>query len=269
MTLRTNMNAFLHGEKPIKEPVFLKEGSSAEQQLANLRALYAEARGAGAPEELLADIERDGKLVDYGIAGEKQLAFELANSHMPLIVIHDLYLEHGGLSAQIDYLVFTRHIALVLECKNLYGDITINERGDFVRAMQYGGYTHKEGIYSPITQLQRHLELVKQMGADGKGGLAKLGFEHWFDDNFKSLVVLANPKTVLHDRYAPAAVREKVVRADKLIETVKRMDSESKNTALTDRELRAWAERWLSRGSECPTDYAAQRKAALEEWRNA
>jgi len=110
-TLCVSFSAFLHGEEPIEEPVFLKEDNSAEQQLADLRALYAEARGAGAPKELLVDIERDGKLVDYGIAGEGQLAFELANSQ----------------------------------------------------------------------QLQRHMELVKQIGAAEKGTAARFGFNRWLD----------------------------------------------------------------------------------------
>ena len=38
-------------------------------------------------------------------------------------VLHDIYLEIGDLSAQIDYLVITRKMVFVIECKNLIGDI--------------------------------------------------------------------------------------------------------------------------------------------------
>lgn len=48
---------------------------------------------------------------------------------MPMVVLHDIYLEDGDLSAQIDYLVFTRKLCCIIECKNLYGDIEINNAG--------------------------------------------------------------------------------------------------------------------------------------------
>lgn len=271
MTLLTDAISLLHSEQPIREPVFIKEDSTAQQQLAGFRIFYAEAKAAGAPADLLASIERDGKLIKYGMAGEESLAFELRNSHLPLIVIHDLYLQHGDLSAQIDYLIISRRFSLVLECKNLYGDITINDKGDFIRGMQYAGRFHKEGIYSPVTQLQRHMDLLKQMGtteANG-GAIGRATFKHYFEDNYKPLVVLANPKTVLHDKYAPKDVKAQVIRADRLIETIKRLEDESKNALLTDRDMRRWAERWLNRGSECPADYLAKYKARLDGCKHA
>lgn len=47
-------------------------------------------------------------MLQAGICGEDTIAFELKNSHIPMMVLHDLYLEHEGLSAQIDYLIVTR-----------------------------------------------------------------------------------------------------------------------------------------------------------------
>lgn len=61
----------------------------------------------------------------------------------------------------------------------------------------------KEGIYSPITQNQRHMELIKAIRAQSKGNiLTKVLFEKNFYNNYHSIVVLANPKTVLNDKYA-------------------------------------------------------------------
>ena len=86
---------------------------------------------------------------------------------MPLVVLHDLFLEHDGLSAQIDFMVVTRKRTFVLECKNLYGNITVNQAGDFVRTVG----SRREGIYSPVTQSQRHLELLKKIRSDDKGNI--------------------------------------------------------------------------------------------------
>jgi len=83
-----------------------------------------------------------------------------------MFLLHDLYLEFEGLTAQIDYLIITRKHQFVIECKNLYGNIEINSAGGFTRMVSYGRRTKKKGIYSPITQNRRHLELIKQIRAD-------------------------------------------------------------------------------------------------------
>jgi hypothetical protein len=107
----------------MKEPVFLKESSDAEAQLEKLKTLEPLLNAEGQN-----IIKQDIKCLEYGIAGEKYIAFELKNSHMPMYILHEIYLEDGDLSAQIDYLVFTKKICFIIECKNLYGNIEINNR---------------------------------------------------------------------------------------------------------------------------------------------
>ncbi|QXE20847.1 nuclease-related domain-containing protein [Clostridium sp. 001] len=82
----------------MKEPVFLKESSDAEVQLEKLKALepLLSAEGKNI-------IKQDIKCLEYGIAGEKNIKFELKNSHMPMYILHDIYLKDVDLSAQIDY----------------------------------------------------------------------------------------------------------------------------------------------------------------------
>ena len=127
----------------MKEPVFLKENSDQEAQLEKLRALEPLLNEDG--QDL---IRQDMKCLEYGMVGEKNIAFELKNSHMPIYILHDIYLEDGDLSAQIDYLVFTKKICFVIECKNLFGNVEINNIGDFLRTMEFGRKKKKEGILS-------------------------------------------------------------------------------------------------------------------------
>ena len=102
----------------------------------------------------------------------------------------------------------------IIECKNLIGNIEINNVGDFIRTMQYNGKYKKEGIYSPITQNTRHLELLKQLRAKAKSNiLTKAIFEKHFYDLYRPIVVLANPKTVLNIKYAKKEVKEQVIKA--------------------------------------------------------
>lgn len=235
----------------MKEPIFLKESSKAKNQLEKLKALEPLLNSEGQ-----AIIRQDIKYLEYGIAGEKNIAFELKNSHMPMYILHDIYLEDGDLSAQIDYLVFTKKVCFVIECKNLYGDIEINSAGDFIRATQFLGKKNKIGIYSPLTQNQRHLELMKKIRVDNKSNiLTKFMISKYFEDSYKSVVVLANPNTILNAKYAKKEVKEKVIRADQLVKYIKNMYNQSKELACSDEKLMEWAMSFLHMHKEVVKEY--------------
>lgn len=218
--MQTDTGWFEMGIFRNSEPVILKEGSSAKAQLEALESL----RGT-LPSAAEKQLEADIRALRAGIAGEERILFELKNSHMDLFVIQDLYLEHGGLTAQIDFLVLTQQRFFVLECKNLYGNIEVSERGDFIRILPG---RRREGMYSPVTQNQRHIDLIRAMRHDNRNTFENLLFDNdrEFNDLYRSFVVLANPKTVLDDRKAPKEIRDKIIRADRLIESIRAANAE-------------------------------------------
>lgn len=235
----------------MKEPVFLKEDSDMQRQLEILRSLEPCLN-----EEGKTRIKEDIRRLEYGLAGEQNIAFELKNSHMPMYILHDIYLESGELSAQIDYLVVTRKICFILECKNLYGNIEINQAGDFIRTTEFGRHKKKEGIYSPVTQNQRHLELIKKLKVEGKANLiTKKIYENTFYNFYKPVVVLANPNTILSAKYAKEVIREQVVRADQLVNYIKTVYLNSKEVENSDKQLLAWAQSFLEMHHEIQKDY--------------
>ncbi|MGI6427703.1 MAG: nuclease-related domain-containing protein [Natronincolaceae bacterium] len=66
------------------------------------------------------------------------MAFELTNSGIPMYILHDIHLETDGLTAQIDYIVITRKVNFIIECKNLIGNIIADRDGNFIREYQLG-----------------------------------------------------------------------------------------------------------------------------------
>jgi hypothetical protein len=236
----------------LKEPIFLKESSNADAQLENLKALEPLLKSEGQ-----AMIRQDIKCLEYGIVGERNIAFELRNSHMPMYILHDIYLEDGDLGAQIDYLVITKKVCFVIECKNLYGDIEITSTGDFIRTSDFGGKKNKEGIYSPITQNQRHIDLMKKIKTDSRSNmLTKFMTKKYFESFNNAVVVLANPKTVLNLKFAKIEVKEKVIRADQLVKYIKNICEMSKEASQSDERMLAWAQSYLNLHKEVVKDYS-------------
>ncbi len=235
----------------MREPVFLKESSDAQKQIQMLDGLapYLTLEG----QEIL---RQDIRFLEYGISGERQIAYELKNSHMPMYILHDIYLEDGNLSAQIDYIVVTRKLCFIIECKNLYGNMEITPSGAFYRIMNVGGQRKMEAMYSPITQNEHHLELLKKIRLDEKGNfLFRKMAEKQFDRCYQSIVVLANPKTMVYARDAAPSIREKVIRADQLVAYIRRKYQESAESELSDKKLKEWAESFLDLHQEKQKNY--------------
>lgn len=235
----------------LQEPIFLKEVSNSQQQLQALEDLKQRAS-----EQTRKQIEKEIEFVKYGIKGEEQIAFELKNSHMPMYILHDLYLQLGELNAQIDYLLITRKGVFVVECKNLFGDITINEKGDFIRNMKFGGKTIKEGIYSPVTQNKRHLEIIKALRMEEKKNiLTKALYDKNFYSIYHSVIVLANPRTILKDHYAPKVIKEQVIRGDQIINHIKKVNNSLELASSSDKNMKELALYFLSKHCENQVDY--------------
>lgn len=240
-------------------PVFLKETSDTSEFIEKMQVLKEEAAG-----DTRKAIEKQISLAKYGEIGENNVAFELKSSGMDMYILHDIYLETEALSAQIDYLVVTRKHIYVIECKNLIGNIEIDSNGNFIRTYELFGRKNKEGIYSPITQNKRHLQVLKEIRKGSKGNfLSKMLFENVFDDTYKSLVVLANPKTYLNARYAKKEVKEQVIRADQLIEYIRRTDEASKNATMSEKDMLAMTDFFLEKNKSERSDYARKYKEML------
>ena len=171
------------------------------------------------------DLENKVKLFEYGLAGEKEVLYELLHSGIGMYILHNVSFEYKGKSAQIDFVVITARCTYFIECKNFIGNITINSKVDFVRTYMQNNRKVTEGTYNPITQSKRHLEIIKEENYDNANILYKMNFEKTFDSFHDYIVVMANPKTIINDKYAPKNIKERLVKADQIIECLKRLES--------------------------------------------
>lgn len=235
----------------IKEPTFIKEDNSAEVQLENLEKLLLETP-TDAP--VYIQIQRDIKLLRAGISGENNVAYELKSSFMPIYIFHDLFLQYHDLTAQIDYLVVHKNFILVIECKKLLGDIEITSKGDFIRIFKTtdGRTVNREGIYSPIVQNERHCAILKQVLPQI---FPKANPKFW-NTAVKSVVVVANPKSVIRDKYAKKEIKSQIIKYDQLKQY---MQSLAKSNAdifsFRNDSLKKLCDTLLEMHKENPTDY--------------
>ncbi|TQR10951.1 NERD domain-containing protein [Psychrobacillus soli] len=199
----------LKDKEELKSPVVIKHGDSIDAEIVRLQTQLA-------GEQLDVNrkkIEEQIKLLKIGKAGEQSLLFELTNSFLPLMILHDVYIEHKGLSAQFDFILVTRQFFLIIEVKKYYGNITVNEKGEFIRNVNRGSRTvFKEGMYSPIRQVERQVEVLQSMLVD-HDVITKTPIRY--------AVAFANEKTVIDLAKAPKEIEDKVFRSDGIVSFIK------------------------------------------------
>ena len=243
-------------------PVFLKESSDAEDFIEKMKSLSAKADG-----KLKDKIEKEISAAEAGLRGERQIAYELKNSGMDMFIAHDLYLEKNDLSAQIDFLVVTRKHVFVIECKNLYGNIEVDDKGNFIRHKGLGKFYRKEGFTSPVSQNERHLNVLKQIRKEYKTNVVTqtIFLEKVFPLAYRSIVVLANPKTILNDKNAPKEVRDVVIRLDQLVSYIKKIEEQDDIYKSSEAEMRELIDCFMKHSSPNKSDYSKKYEELLAE----
>ena len=134
-----------------------------------------------------------------------------------MYVLRDIKVRYEDLTAQMDYVVLTPAYTYYIECKNLAGNITVNEKGDFIRELTINGKKIKEGMYSPLRQVEAQRDVIKKIWESRASNFTKLFASSHFDEYRKVLVVAANQDTILDTSKAPNDIKYKVLRADALI----------------------------------------------------
>ena len=199
-----------------KDTVFLKEDSDLETEIAELEAIRAQVVNQDELDKFL-------KILKAGCNGEKAIEYELKNARIGMFVLHDINIQYEDNNAQIDYVIVTPSNCYLVECKNMVGDITVDNKGQFIRKLPWGS---KESIYSPLTQAQRHVDTLKKIRDQSHGIVGKLIISLAKDDYFRPLVVVSNSNGILNTKYATKDVKSKIVRVDNLIEYLKNDISE-------------------------------------------
>lgn len=218
-----------------RETTFLKTTSSLEKDIEKLKKIRNYINNN-------VNIDKDIKLLEYGLNGEKEIEFELKNANIGMYVIHDLNIAFEDLTSQIDYIIVTKAYTYLVECKNMIGNITINEHGEFKREYTYNNKKIVEAIYSPYRQALRHKEILKKIWLNKNTKLNVFLFEKNFDRVYKPIVVLTNSKSILNKRYAPKNIKDVTIRSDELIEYIKKdITNYNKDYYLTKKNMESFA----------------------------
>ena len=223
-----------------RDTIFLKEDSELQKRVIELENILAkDPKNEQLQQELL--------IAKKGLKGENEIAYQLKNANIGMYVLRDINIEYEDLKAQIDFVVITPWCCYFIECKNLMGNITLDERGNFIREYTYNGHTTKKGMESPYRQVCAQREVYKKIWMKIQGKIKTFLFEKNFEETHRVLVVAANGENILDTKNAPKDIKYEVIKADALIRKLE-YDRNHSDKSLWDnrKEMERWANHFLS-----------------------
>ena len=210
-----------------KDTVFYKENSDLQDKYNALKKLNDEYPNN---EDLLCELY----IVKKGLDGENEIAYQLKKAHIGMYVLRDIKVKHEDLTAQIDYVIITPVYTYYVECKNLVGNITVTDKGDFIREFTINGKKIKKGMYSPLRQVEAQREVIRKIWESNSSAIRKFFASKNFDYYRRVLVVAANQDTILNTNRAPKEMKYKILRADSLIRQIEYDLNHRKNDEYLD-----------------------------------
>ena len=238
-----------------KETIFAKKSSELELKynvLKELQSLYPNNE----------ELKQEFFVVKKGLDGEKEIEYQLEKSNLGIIVLHDINIEYENLKAQIDYIIITKAYTYFVECKNLIGNITVNEKGDFIREYTFNNKKIKKGLYSPLRQVEAQRDVYKKIWNNSLSknkilnNVKRLLAEDKFTFYRRVLVVACNSETVINTKYAPKDIKNKVIKADGLIRYLQNdLEKSDKTLWSSKKEMMETADWFMKLNVENNIDY--------------
>ncbi|MCM3566931.1 nuclease-related domain-containing protein [Neobacillus mesonae] len=180
-----------------------------------------------------------------GFRGEESLDYYLRSlPEKETIIFHDLNFLDGDFNCQIDTLLLTTKLALILEIKNMTGKLTFDTEHEQFFQNKDG---NEKGYSDPIAQAQRHRKFIQKLLAE----------HHFPPVPVDYLVVISNSNAVLEFKGKNDKVIKRVCKSHSMLDRISLYEQKYKTDILTPKDLRKMT-RFLVKSNTPPTKFLLQ-----------
>ena len=241
----------------LNEPVVLVDNGNINNLISKLEYLKTQYKDIP---EVVNWIDKDINNYQSGKKGEDNVMYALKTSYIPMYIMRNMYFKYrDDDSCQVDFIVITRKLILITECKNYSKNIRIDGE-TFIYEDE------KTGFDSPYNQNMRHINFIRTMiENDESNDLKSLKkYTKNIDSLFKSLVVFSNKGAIIDKSNASEDIKNAVLRYDNLASHIEKLNKNSKMPEMSDDEMKKLADFFISRSTQNMTDYTSKYKKLAE-----
>ncbi|MBM7694030.1 ribosomal protein L37AE/L43A [Peribacillus deserti] len=161
-----------------------------------------------------------------GYRGEQSLEYYLESlSENEYFILHDLRLKNGNYFFQIDTLILSTKFALILEVKNIAGELFFDKSFNQLIRKQNN---KEEGFSNPITQTKRQQMQLNSWLALNK--ISPLPVEY--------LIVISNSASIIKTQTWNTEAFKKVCHAGEVVEKIERIENLYNKYEISSKEIR-------------------------------
>jgi hypothetical protein len=176
-----------------------------------------------------------------GFRGEKTVYYflSLLDDH-PYHIIHNLRLTNGSHFFQIDFLLLSTRFALIIETKNIAGELLFDQQGQLIRTIN----NKTDGYSDPVAQAQHHQRSLRKW----------LAAHHFPPLPVDYIVIISQPSSIIKMERTDPAIRQRVQPASALHSFISRLDGAYKHEVLDARMLKKLGKLLMKKNVPLETD---------------
>lgn len=149
----------------------------------------------------------------YGLIGEERVAYQLRISNKDILCFHNIRLKDNKEKIQIDFIVLSKNYVLLIEVKNLFGNIVVHKDNSVDRVIYKKTGREVTGMDNPLIQIENHVQFMD-----------KFLKKHSYTKIVKGILVMANDKTCIINN----SNMHNIIKYDMLNEYINRIVKDSK-----------------------------------------
>lgn len=130
------------------------------------------------------------QLMEYGLKGEEKVYYQIKSSRNEFLCGYNIRIKQENKKIQFDFIIVSKKCILIIEVKNLLGNLHIDDKGNFIRSIYKKDKIDISGMDNPIIQLEDHIYYFK-----------KFLMENNIDKEVIGYLVMANDKMVITNNY--------------------------------------------------------------------
>jgi len=234
----------------IKDPEFIKDFNFEESEKSNeLLSLMDYAT-----KDSKAKIEKELFVVKNGFLSERNIYSEIKKSRLPLLCLHDIRLEHRGLTIEFDFIIIASEFILMIETKQFIGNLAINFKGNMTREYQFKNSTFKDDISNQMIQRDRNIKFLERFLRDYK--LVK-------DIPIDAIAVIGNDESRFKALFAKSVVKKQYIPYKDLIDQMTGYIKKNQTVKLSHHQMREISNVMMKEHKPIEEDYASKLNLTL------
>lgn len=170
-------------------------------------------------------IHSDWARRNAGHNGEMTIYYHLTNIDEDFyFIFHDLRLKTGDYFFQIDFLLITSRFILIIEAKNISGELVFDQQGQLIRTIN----DKTEGFSDPVAQAQSHQRCLRKW----------LAAHHFAPLPIDYLVTISQPSTIIKMERTDPQIRRRVRPAPSLYDFIQSLNQTFRKEMIDPKALK-------------------------------